>query len=531
MPSQLDWRLFGKRRWGITAVLVAIFLLPTLFFPLGPDESLFHITAQKIIYQGAVHYRDIVEVKPPAIYYLYAVAILLFGDHECSIRILDFILQLSTCLVLVATTRKATGNDLLGAISAVLYALLYTSLGYQSTAQPESYAPLLTLVVIRMLMFRRSSSGFLIAGIAVGGLFSFKFTLAILLLVIPLSDWLIFHLPLRQLWRNALWGMLGFVSVAALLPLYLTLFNAWDGFMLVQEYLRGYVALNPASPEGIVKQMNRSFGDFLSSYCTVLVGAMLVLGIAQTLRPVRNYHWQKMSTLTLLRIAFICFVLMLLALIVEGKYIPYHYARLFGPLPLLSAWGAMWMVLQLRLHLRFGTSRVVIAGVVAAALCFSPFVRCGWYMVPMMFRITGNEAGFDQFYSDSQSMWSRLDQKSTANFILHHQRQEDNVVVAAMASGSIYMMTGRVPQSSVYSSLFFKAPFAPACWRDTIQQELLTIRPRFIVAETRDSTGAITGTNISALEALCAIPAVDSLLNSTYSITFQNNHYTVFERR
>src|SRR5688500_5090569 len=89
-------RELRARAWSAVALLIVAFIAPTIALPLGPDSSMFYVSAQKILHQGAVHYRDIVELKPPPIYYLYAFA-MMFAESAISIRVLDVLLQFATC--------------------------------------------------------------------------------------------------------------------------------------------------------------------------------------------------------------------------------------------------------------------------------------------------------------------------------------------------------------------------------------------------------------------------------------------------
>jgi HEAT repeat protein len=52
-------RRFGTAHWICVGLVVAVVLAPTLALPLGPDSSMFFVSAQKIIHQEALHYRDI----------------------------------------------------------------------------------------------------------------------------------------------------------------------------------------------------------------------------------------------------------------------------------------------------------------------------------------------------------------------------------------------------------------------------------------------------------------------------------------
>ena len=99
---------------------------------------MFFVSAQKIVHQGAVHYRDIVDVKPPLIYYLYAGTMTLLGESVLALRIIDLLAQLATCGLLAALVRRCGGGGRWAAATALLYALLYGSLGYAYTMQVES---------------------------------------------------------------------------------------------------------------------------------------------------------------------------------------------------------------------------------------------------------------------------------------------------------------------------------------------------------------------------------------------------------
>lgn len=113
----------GNRAWGafrrlrstrhgalLLLIPASILLLPMLVFPLGSDGAMFFISAQKILAGGA-HYRDIVDVKPPLICYIYAAAITLFGSAEWSIRLFDLLIQITTCWMIITICRHNSRGD------------------------------------------------------------------------------------------------------------------------------------------------------------------------------------------------------------------------------------------------------------------------------------------------------------------------------------------------------------------------------------------------------------------------------------
>ena len=133
-------------------------------------EALFFVSGQKILH-GALHYRDIVDVKPPLIYYLYAAAIALFGDGWISIRIFDLLVQGGTCWLMAALVRRSTRNDLMAAAAPVIYLLLYFGQSYPSAAQAEGYTGLLGLGVAWQMLHGTGRLRNVVVGALCGALF------------------------------------------------------------------------------------------------------------------------------------------------------------------------------------------------------------------------------------------------------------------------------------------------------------------------------------------------------------------------
>ena len=91
------------------AAVVVLLLSPAILFPVSPDTGLYFVSGWKIL-GGGLHYRDIVDLKPPPIYYLYALAGL-FGRNAIAFRLLDFLLQCATCLLLARAVRRFVARD------------------------------------------------------------------------------------------------------------------------------------------------------------------------------------------------------------------------------------------------------------------------------------------------------------------------------------------------------------------------------------------------------------------------------------
>jgi hypothetical protein len=67
-------------------------------------------------------------------------------------------------------------------------------------------------------------------------------------------------------------------------------------------------------------------------------------------------------------------------------------------------------------------------------------------------------------------------------------------------------------------------------WRDETSAYLLTRRPRFIVAQRNDPIYTLTASNLTSEQTLLALPGIDSLLRTEYTIVLDTGEFVLFER-
>ncbi|MBZ0303664.1 MAG: glycosyltransferase family 39 protein [Anaerolineae bacterium] len=83
--TRRDWLLFG----GLMLVITVI-ALPTLTYPLGRDQGEFATIGRGLLH-GKIPYIDLWNPKPPAVFYLYALAMQLLGSSTAALRALDLL--------------------------------------------------------------------------------------------------------------------------------------------------------------------------------------------------------------------------------------------------------------------------------------------------------------------------------------------------------------------------------------------------------------------------------------------------------
>lgn len=111
----------GPETAAIIVILVLSFALRLSFLhvPLEVDEGVYAAVAKEIL-RGAVLYKDVIDVKPPGIYFLYAFILRFVGDSPESIRLFTDFYSLLTTWALYRL-----GRDLYGTRAGLIAALLY----------------------------------------------------------------------------------------------------------------------------------------------------------------------------------------------------------------------------------------------------------------------------------------------------------------------------------------------------------------------------------------------------------------------
>jgi 4-amino-4-deoxy-L-arabinose transferase-like glycosyltransferase len=111
----------------LIAILAISFCLRLSFVrePFERDEGLYAYIAQEIL-RGGVPYKDAIEIKPPAIYYLYAAGMMIFGESPTAIRIFTSFYSLLTVSAIFLLTRQISGRKA-GLIAALLHGIFSSS--------------------------------------------------------------------------------------------------------------------------------------------------------------------------------------------------------------------------------------------------------------------------------------------------------------------------------------------------------------------------------------------------------------------
>lgn len=530
VESRVIPSLARSRSTWLGIALLALLLLPAALFPPGGDAALYYVSGQKILHQGAAHYRDIVDVKPPLIYHLYAAAAAIFGSTVWSFRLLDYLLQLVTALGIGALVGRYSSRRR-GFVAALVYVIFYCAQSFNGTAITESYVGLLAIPMIALQLRRRNALDFIVIGALAGLLFLLKYSLATPLAAAIAAELLLFAEPLALRLRNAALAIGGFLVSAAMLPLYLAITDGWAGFGEMNAFIAGYMRNQSPGLAAAVQEALTALPSYFADEYSLTLLAASVAGVLLALRSTRVVGERDRET-QLLGLATINAALMIVGVVIEQKYRAFHLSRLLPYAAILSSAGLAWIVSRVRAQRPLGRyGRLALMLALPVALALSPLSRYALHGAGALLWVTRGDAGFDRLYPSTALGYSFVDLRTIGEHIRGSRAPGDELYVSGSVAGLVHAFADDVPASRIYHSAFLIAPYAPPMWREEIRRFILERQPRFVVVQLRDSMEEMTGTRLSSEGALRSLPGVDSLLQWEYDTAVTTTDFELYERR
>ncbi len=163
----------------LTLGFVALLALPSLLYPFGLDQAMFAYVGDRWLH-GGLPYRDAWDIKPAGIFAIYAAAQVVFGRGMAAARFADLAAALAACAGLYALARQWRWSPRAACLPAVMFGIVYyTGFDYWNSAQVESFAAPLTILLLLALFRLRESRRYgwaACAGLCLGLLLVLKTT-------------------------------------------------------------------------------------------------------------------------------------------------------------------------------------------------------------------------------------------------------------------------------------------------------------------------------------------------------------------
>lgn len=518
--------------WPLLVALAGVALagVPTLNFQYGPDQALFAYIGRKLLH-GDVLYADWWDVKPPAVFWTYALVAWLPGGAR-TVRAFDLLDTLVAVAAIYALGRSYWGRGA-GAVAGFLYGLVYvTGSGYWNMAQPDSFMVLpLVLGVLAWEHGRQAGrhGTLLVAGVLFGVAFQYRPVAA--LFPLALVAWQALADPWRRALVSALLLAVGAIAVQGVVMLYLLLGGALGEYLYAQfRFARHYAALGgPYAFDGFT----------LDNYLSGLRGGVM---------------WFVNSRLLLTGPAFValflgglvggdralrrCGLLLLAAVIgvaVQAKFFIYHWHIVLPFLALPAAWTTVQAWRALRARYAFLPAAGSMAAAVAGLLLVTPLVTDGglgeWRdLIRYVREPAYRPVYYDRFGLRGHGTYSFKASEEVAGYVRARTKPGDTVFVWGY-DPNFYLVSGRDSASRFLSLLPLMPTFTPEAWRHEFVQELERKRPAYILLQRGENARWITGRPDDSYEWVPQFTEFYNLLQREYRFDRRIEDYYIYVRQ
>ena len=475
--SRTSRKLFMIAGCAAVSGFLLLLALSTLSWPFGWDQGIYAWVGDVIV-NGGLPYRDAWVMKTPLVYYTFAFAQILFGQHLFAIRLLDLILFIATSSALGAVVGRRLGwQPAVGA--AVLLVLWYFSGTYWHTAEPDGWvAMIMTLGMTPLLLAGRPVSRwrYIVAGGLIGLVVLYKQLYAVFLLVPVLALLLDYRATAKReqttpanktgLMSNYLVAGT-FLILAFVLPVILTVW--WfvsqltlKGFMdaVVNYPAEIYVGLGVG---GVGARMQGLLDYLLAIPLLLVLSPAIVFGAIETWREDRVFSGVVLCWLGLA----------LAAIVIQGRYFNYHWIPAIPPMVILAAYGfTRALDSGRRLVARGALGLLVISGLYAAA---HPGVELA--------RWAAWKAGITKTVDYYNAFGIPGPDIRAAEFIANHSNPDDGVVIWGWNASILFMADRKSPTRFGWSMPLMMG--AGTGYREAFRKEflcdLVSNPPRWIV--------------------------------------------------
>jgi len=147
---------FFNHQWvqlTLLILLIGVMASPVLLYPMGRDQGMYANIGNSIL-QGGAPFIDMWDIKPPPIYYIYALGISLFGDTPIGIRAIDF-LFIPLGMIAIYLLGTNLSNRRVGLLSVLIFGTFYFNEQFASLTQNDS---LITVPIAWAMWFAYKAS-------------------------------------------------------------------------------------------------------------------------------------------------------------------------------------------------------------------------------------------------------------------------------------------------------------------------------------------------------------------------------------
>jgi len=464
-----------------TAIGVALLLfavgIAMLGFPLGMDQGMF-VHGARTLLSGGTLYRDVLEVKPPLIHELYALAILLPLPVDVAVRVFDIAWLTATCFLIFVAMRPL--QVVWRYLGLGLFVAILLASSYQNTAQPETFAalPLALLVLLhaRKCSWHRNT----LQGISLGMLIALKPSLV---LVVPLVLVLVVRRRLNAIWSAS---VVAVSLVATVLLCVLPVLLRPDGIQALRDLLAfqsAFAGLDIHLGAWVSHGLSQTAWWFTFASGLPVVAVAAWAGYTRRSQPlVFMLNW--------------LFLVLFASIVLEHRFHPYHFLRLLIPLIILFGFGTALAAALFKRYwslgsLRYRATAIAVTVVLCTATCLPRTVHKLGLGYGQLF-------GFHSFDTYMAARGNSGDNHMAYRRVAYaiNSVNTKHTIIFSIRAGLVTPWLNQWNNTRASSTHFVISHVVPPEWKRLICDDIQ--RAAVVAIDTADATPALTGHNQSS---------------------------------
>jgi hypothetical protein len=450
--------------WLAITVLYVLLRINAVNIPLDRDEGIFGYSGQ-VILDGGLPYRDVFEHKPPLVFYLNALALLIVPASAAGIHtflhVYNFLTLITLFLASATYTKSATAGFWVAFVYAV-FSSIPTIQGFTASTEMFLLFPLALSLLFAVLASRNKRLYFLAISGACSALAFFTKPSAAMMIFFIFSYLTLAHVDMLRkqqiTHRNIaiavlIWGG-GFIGVSLCITSYFYYHDILNDFFywsFIHSYLyaKGYT-LSLTSPEIYSAVIEIVQGNF-----PLMIVALLGNLVVVFKKNVKGYF-----TLGFLLFSFLATI--------PGASFRHYFAQLAPAVSIAGGLGFFFIANRVRET----TFRIVASVVFGVAVIAAPvLVHSGYYITKTSDQFSRDFFGYDPF-PESEDLAKYLSERTTIEDTIFILGSEAQILVLSQRKSA----TSFALIYPLFSSFPRYMEFQHKVW-----EEVLTNMPKYII--------------------------------------------------
>lgn len=492
--------------------LVLLLALPTLTYPLGRDQGEFATLGRGLL-QGKIPYVDLWNPKPPAVFYVYAGAMALFGQTAPALRLLD-LLAAPVLLWTAYWIGARAGGQRVGLWAALLLGVFYFTETFWTLTQNDGFV--LVPMMLGMASALKAADGgarswawAFASGLLAGVAFWFKYPFVLFAGAAALA-YLLTSQKIRL--RDCAGFIAGGATALALGAGMMVAVGAWDALLESARVTSAYTALG-FNLADFAAAMETALGFRWSQWGLLFILALA--GIAAGLWP-RLTPGAGQRRMTWALIGWLAAGAAIMA--VQAKGYDYHWLPMLPPLTLLGGIGAA--ALTRRLPGRAQEAAAALLLMLAFAAVWRP-------ALPYLSGQQDQLAWFDQFQGGE---FNAGESQRVVDYLRARTTPGDSLTIWGFRP-EVYYLSGLNPATRFIFQFPLVASWYPPEWRQEHVATLWAALPPYAIVLQADYMPWVTGSHDDSNTLLQAYEELNDWLIYNYEPDTQIGNFFLWRRK